>query len=133
MTVSIPTASGVPGISGPPDWLSGGAGQSFQLDDVRWRAAIKRTFGSGTGGSNFFRATQATVGAQKFIYLTFRAAFVQELSDQNDLVYLGLRKHNDPTAMVVRIRPHGPSFTPAGPPSANPAANATGTRSTRRA
>ncbi|HXI24269.1 MAG TPA: hypothetical protein VNG71_10445 [Pyrinomonadaceae bacterium] len=123
MTVSIPTASGVPGISGPPDWLSGGAGQSFQLDDVRWRGAIKRTFGSGTGGSNFFRATQDTVAAQKFIYLTFRAAFVQELSDQNDLVYLGLRKHNDPTAMVVRIRAHGPSFTPAGPPSANPAAN----------
>ena len=123
MTVSIPTASGVPGISGPPDWLSGGAGQSFQLDDVRWRGAIKRTFGSGTGGSNFFRATQDTVAGQKFIYLTFRAAFVQELSDQNDLVYLGLRKHNDPTAMVVRIRAHGPSFTPAGPPSANPPTN----------
>lgn len=123
MTVSIPSAAGVPGISGPPDWLSGGVGQSNQLDDVRWRAAVKRAFGSGVSGSNFFRATQSTVGTQKFIYLTFRAAFVQELNDGRDMVYLGLQKHGTTAAMVVRLQAHGPGFTPAGPPSANPPAS----------
>ena len=128
MTVSIPNAIGVPGISGPPIWFSGEPGFNPSLDDVKWRGAIKRTFGSGTAGTNFFRATQATVGPQKFIYLTFRATFVPELSglqlnDSEDLVYLGLKKHNDASAMVVRIKVHGPMFTPAGPPSANPPAS----------
>ena len=123
MTVSIPSAAGVPGISGPPNWFSGEATFNPDLDDVRWRGAVKRTFGSGSGGSNYFRATQATVAAQKFIYLTFRAAFVQQLSDADDLIYLGLQKHSTASAMVARITAHGAAFTPAGPPSANPPAN----------
>ena len=123
MTVSIPSAAGVPGISGPPIWFPGELTANFFLDDVRWRGAVKRTFGSGTGGSNFFRATQATVAAQKFIYLTFRAAFVPDLSDADDLIYFGLRRHGTAAAMVGRITVHGAAFTPAGPPSANPPAN----------
>ena len=123
MTVSIPSAAGVPGISGPPIWFPAEATFNPNLDDVRWRGAIKRAFGSGTGGSNFFRATQATVGAQKFIYLTFRAAFVPNLSDADDLVYFGLQRHGTAAAMVARITVHGATFTPAGPPSANPPAN----------
>ncbi len=126
MTVLIPSAAGVPGISGPPIWFSGEPTFNPNLDDVRWRGAVKRAFGSGTGGSNFFRATQATVAAQKFIYLTFRAAFVQQLSDADDLIYFGLKKHTadgSGPAMVVRITAHGAAFTPAGPPSANPPAN----------
>jgi len=123
MLVSIPSAAGVPGISGPPIWFPGEPTFNPRLDDVRWRGAVKRTFGSGTGGSNFFRATQATVAAQKFIYLTFRAAFAPDLNDADDLVYLGLRKHSTGDGMVVRVKVHDASFTPAGPPSANPPAN----------
>lgn len=123
MLVLIPSAAGVPGISGPPNWFSGEPTFNPNLDDVRWRGAVKRTFGSGTGGSNFFRATQATVAAQKFIYLTFRAAFAPDLNDQDDLVYFGLRKHTTGDGMVVRVKVHGPAFTPAGPPSANPPAS----------
>src|SRR4026208_1830710 len=123
MTVSIPSAAGVPGIGGPPIWFPGEPTFNPRLDDVRWRGAVKRTFGRGTGGSNFFRATQATVGAQKFIYLTFRAAFVPALSDADDLIYFGLRKHGTAAAMVVRVTAHGATFTPAGPPSANNPAN----------
>ncbi|HSE15980.1 MAG TPA: hypothetical protein VLB46_02945 [Pyrinomonadaceae bacterium] len=122
MTVSIPSSAGVPGIGGPPIWFPGEPTFNPNLDDVRWRGAIKRTFGSGTGGSNFFRATQETVSGQKFIYLTFRAAFVQQLSDADDLIYLGLQKQGTTAAMVVRITAHGATFTPAGPPSANPPA-----------
>ena len=123
MTVSIPSAAGVPGIGGPPIWFPGEPTFNPRLDDVRWRGAVKRTFGSGTGGSNFFRATQATVGGQKFIYLTFRAAFVPALSDADDLIYFGLRKHGTTAAMVVRVTAHGATFTPAGPPSGNPPGN----------
>lgn len=123
MIISIPSAAGVPGISGPPIWFNGEPGFNPALDDVKWRGAVKRTFGTGAGGSNFFRATQATVGSQKFVYLTFRAAFVQQLSDSDDLIYLGLKKHNDASAMVVRITAHGAGFVPAGPPSGSPPAN----------
>src|SRR5215213_1468585 len=123
MTVSIPSAAGVPGISGPPIWFPGEPTFDPNLDDVRWRGAVKRAFGSGTGGSNYFRATQATVGLQKFIYLTFRAAFVPNLSDTDDLIYFGLRRPGTSDAMVVRITAHPASFTPAGPPSANNPAN----------
>src|SRR5215831_1348325 len=106
MSVSIPNAAGVPGISGPPNWFNGEAGSNFDLEDVRWRGAIKRTFGGGgNAGSNFFRATQTTVAGQQFIYLTFRDAFVQNLHPDGDIVYLGLQNHTNPAggAMVVKI------------------------------
>ena len=123
MTVSIPQAGGVPGISGPPDWLSLPAdGGSYFLDDVRWRGATRRSFGSGASPGGDFRALQATVGIQKFIYLSLRAAFVQQLSDNNDMVYLGLQKHGTTSAMVIRIQVHL-GFTAAGKPSVNPPAN----------
>src|ERR1044072_7622115 len=123
MIISITSAAGVTGIGAPPIWYDGEPGLNPVLDYVKWRGAVKRTFGTGGGGTNFFRATQATVGSQKFIYLTFRAAFVQQLSDSDDLIYLGLKKHSDASAMVVRITAHGAGFSPAGPPSANPPAN----------
>jgi len=118
MSVSIPSAAGVPGISGPPNWFSAEAGHKFNLDDERWRGAIKRTFGSGFAGSNYFRATQDTVAGKQFIYLTFRAAFVQQLDNTDDLVYLGLQNHTNPMAgaMVVKIKVHS-NFNSAGPPS----------------
>src|ERR1044072_5582282 len=103
MTVSIPSAAGVPGIGGPPIWFPGELTFDPRLDEVRWRGAVKRAFGSGTGGSNFFRATQPTVGAQNFIYLTFRSRFVPALSDNAHLIYFGLRNHGTTAAMVVRI------------------------------
>ena len=123
MSINIPAAGGVPGISGPPDWFNAPPTGSFDLDDVRWRGATKTTFGAGGAGSNSLRAIQATVGGQQFIYLSFRAAFVQALSEQYDTVYLGLQRTGGTKAMVIQMQVHGPTFTPAGPPSANPPAN----------
>jgi Putative peptidoglycan binding domain len=121
MSTNIPSAIGVPGISGPPDWLSAAA--SFRLDDVRWSGATQRTFGGGASQNAVLRATQAVVGGQQFIYLSFRAAFVPALNDQFDTVYLGLQKVGGTKAMVIRMQVHGSGFTPAGPPSANPPSN----------
>ncbi len=124
MTVQIPPSGGVPGISGPPDWFNAPPTGSFRLDDVRWRGAVARTFGGGASQSASLRATQATVAGQQFIYLSFRAAFVQQLSDQDDMVYLGLQRHGGAQAMVIRMQVHGPAFTHTGPPpDGNPPAN----------
>jgi hypothetical protein len=120
MPVNIPVAGGVPGISGPPDWLSAAA--NVRLDDVRWRGATQRSFGGGASQSAVFKAIHGNVGGPH-IFLSFRAAFVQSLSDAWDTVYLGLQKSGGTKAMVVQIQVHGPAFTPAGPPSANPPAN----------
>ena len=119
MATSIPSAAGVPGISGPPNWL-GGPGVDLRLDDVRWRGAIKRAFGSGASGGDFFRATQALEGADQFIYLTFRAGFAQQLDTALDYVWLGLMKSSGATAMVIKIQVHPAGFDQKGPPSANP-------------
>ena len=123
MTINIPPVGGIPGIPGPPDWLNLPPTGSYDLDDVRWLGAIKRSFGAGGAGSNSFRAAQAVVGTQQFIYLSFRAAFVPSLSDQYDKVYLGLQRTSGTKAMVVQMQVHGSTFNPAGPPSTFPPAN----------
>jgi len=119
MTVSIPSAGGVPGISGPPDWLSGGAGQDFRLDDVRWRGATRVDFAAGAAHGVFFRAVHDNSG-QEFIYITLRAGFVPEMNTSRDLVYIGLQRHGTNDAIVIRIQAHDSSFSDAGPPPMGP-------------
>lgn len=120
MTVIIPQAGGVPGISGPPNWFSVPPG-SYHLDDVNWRGATKRTFGGGAGLNICMRALQAIDGGQQYVYLSFWAAYVDELSDGDDSVFLGLQAGGG-TAMVIEMRAHdsGPPHTgpaPAAPPA----------------
>jgi len=115
MTVSIPSAGGVPGISGPPDWLSGGAGQNFSLDDVRWRGATRVDFAAGAAHGVFFRAVHDNSG-QEFIYITLRAGFVPEMNTSRDFIYIGLQRHGTNDAIVIRIQAHDSSFSNAGPP-----------------
>ena len=126
MSVSIPIAGGVPGISGPPDWLSGGAGQSFQLDDVRWCGASKQTFTAGAANGVFFRAIHGSFSGQEYLFLTFRAGFVPDMNFLRDFVYLGLQKHGTTDAIVIRIQAHNSAFTAAGSPSVNAPAHGRG-------
>lgn len=119
MTVQIPSAGGVPGIGGPPDWLSGGAGQNFSLDDVRWRGATRVDFAAGAAHGVFFRALHDNSG-QEFIYITLRAGFVPEMNTSRDLVYIGLQRHGTNDAIVIRIQAHDSSFSDAGPPPMGP-------------
>ena len=116
MSVNIPRAGGVPGIPGPPDWLSAPPTGKYRLDDVRWLGAAKTDFGSGAGASNGLRIAHDVQGAQEYIYLSFRAAFVPHLSDQFDFVWIGLQRTGSNKAMVIRLQVHGPTFTQAGPP-----------------
>jgi hypothetical protein len=116
MTVSIPGAGGVPGISGPPDWLSGGAGQDFRLDDVRWCGATRVDFAAGAAHGVFFRAVHSNQAGQEFIYITLRAGFVPEMNTARDFIYIGLQKHGTNDAIAIRIQAHDSSFSDAGPP-----------------
>jgi hypothetical protein len=116
MSVTIPRAGGVPGISGPPNWFAAPPGGSFRLDDVNWRGAVKRTFGGGGSLSISFRGLHQSTGSPAFIYLSFWAAFVQELADERDSVFLGLQPGSGGTSMVLHLRAHPSTPAQAGPP-----------------
>lgn len=116
MSVTIPRAGGVPGISGPPNWFSAPPGGSFRLDDVNWRGAYKRTFGGGGSLSISLRGLHQSTGSPAFIYLSFWAAFVQELADERDSVFLGLQPGSGGTSMVIHLRAHPSTPAQAGPP-----------------
>jgi hypothetical protein len=119
MLVKIPSSFGVPGISGPPNWFTAPPTGSFRLDDVRWNGATSRTFAGGASQNPSLRATHSAVGGQH-LYLSLRAPFVQELSDNNDFVFVGFQKTGSMEAMVISIRVHL-GFTHTGPPpDANP-------------
>src|SRR4051812_1280862 len=93
MSVHIPEGGGVPGISGPPDWLSAAPTGNVALDDVRWLNAEKFTFEDGaSSAASGVRAVYGTVSGQQYIFVTFRAGFAPSMSDQFDRVYFGLRK-----------------------------------------
>jgi hypothetical protein len=103
-------------MSGPPNWFSAPPGGSFRLDDVNWRGAYKRTFGGGGSLSISFRGLHQSTGSPAFIYLSFWAAFVQELADERDSVFLGLQPGSGDTALVIHLRAHPSTPAQAGPP-----------------
>src|SRR5262249_8686079 len=127
MSVSIPTAGGLPGLSGPPDWLTAPAlptDQNYRVDDVRWRGATKQTYVSGTDfGGIYFRAIHANVAGIEYVYLTFRAGWAQEVSNSWDRVFFGLQKKGTTNAIVFKILAHS-VLDSAGQPSPNPPAHA---------
>lgn len=119
MTVQIPQAGGVPGINGPPNWFSSVNG-GFSLEDVRWNGAVQRTFAGGASPNGVFRAVQAVEGSQQYIYLSFRAAWVDGITDEFDYVFVGIQRHGTTSAMVIQIQAHPAGTVGAGLPSPNP-------------
>ena len=51
----IPAGDGVPGLAGPPEWLSGSA-VNAALDDPRWRGAAGQSYGFGSTPHSRLRA-----------------------------------------------------------------------------
>lgn len=135
MSVHIPQGGGVPGISGPPDWLSAPPTGNVALDDVRWLNAEKFTFEDGaSSAASGVRAVYGAAGGQQYIFVTFRAGFAPLMSVGFDRVYFGLRKTGENKAMVVRITVHPAvaTFAGSGPPSANPIAHSPGIKASTR-
>jgi hypothetical protein len=128
MPICIPhIITGQMAISGPPDWLSAAGNKG--LDDQRWCGAMQRTFGGGTSQNANFRAIYANV-TQQYIYLSFRAPFVQSLADQHDKVYVGLGTANGSKAILISMQAHGSGPSHAGPPWSIPAPTNLGTAPT---
>jgi hypothetical protein len=101
----------------PPNWFSGTPGCNFNLDDMRWLGAVKRTFGSGGSDDASFRALYYTdINGNNYLCLTFRVKFAMGLS-ADDSVFVGLQKHGSTDAMVIKMSPYGTSHLSAGPPS----------------
>jgi hypothetical protein len=110
MTTCVPAASGVPGLSGPPDWLTANLHKD-DLYDPRWRGCAAQGFPL-TGGNTeevSFRALYQTDSAtDKRLFLSWNIKVDPQLSNQQDKLYVGLR---DPggAAIVIQVTPYGSS------------------------
>ena len=106
---------------GRPAWIPSVGQPNFDLNDIRWSGAVKHTLGEAGTSSSSFRALHYTnANGNSFIYLTFRAKFVQTLDFINDSVFLGLHKRGSEEAMVIQMDAHAATNMPGGPRSADP-------------
>jgi hypothetical protein len=104
MTTCFPLARGVPGFSGqPPYWLPGHPifPQETSLDDPRWRGAFRREL-----GDTVFRALHHVENGDKFLYLSWRVPYNQEMNEAEDLLYVGFQPGGGSDAMVIEIYVH---------------------------
>lgn len=73
-SLCVPVASGVPALSGAPNFLDpaavGPARYWPRLDDPRWRGALSRSFGTGASELASFRAVRVA-GATPALYLSW--------------------------------------------------------------
>jgi len=83
--VCIPQASGVPALSGPPNWLDSSAGEPTywpRIDDPRWRGAAARSLGgSGAADHVSFRALRDASA----LYLSWYVKVAPQLSSAEAL------------------------------------------------
>jgi hypothetical protein len=72
-TICIPTAFGVPALSGPPTWWNNPVqhAQDTMHDDPRWVGAASMGFGSGTIEEGEFRALKNSVAGKFYLYLSW--------------------------------------------------------------
>jgi hypothetical protein len=114
MTTCVPAATGVPGLSGPPDWLTGTPATNPQRDnlyDPRWRGCAAQGFPliGGGGEEVSFRAVYDASSGVKRLYLSWNVKVDPQLSNGNDKIYLGLRAPGAGGAMVIEITAYGTS------------------------
>jgi hypothetical protein len=105
-TTCFPTAAGVPGLSGAPNWYdnSGGAPRPFDddTDDPRWRGAVAHSHGDGTIESISFRGLSFTEGGVKKLFLSW-VVRVDPTGPADSQLYVGLGTGTADAAILVRI------------------------------
>lgn len=95
MTSCFPIASGVPGLSGPPQWYdTGGATRPYDddIDDPRWRGASRHGYDSGVGEEGIFRALHAIEGGKPVLYLSWRVLHDPSGIPNSDEIYVGFQR-----------------------------------------
>jgi len=106
----VPPGDGVPGRSGPPEWLSGSTA-NMALDDPRWRGAASQNYGS--SGSPHTR--MRVVHSNNRLYLSFQIFVDPSASTTQDSVYIALAQNEAATHHLLRLRLSATSNTTASP------------------
>src|SRR5690554_371980 len=108
MPLCIPHATGVPGLSGPPNWLAAtpSSPQRLEIDDPRWVGSYSQGFGYGTAEEATFRALNHRVGGQTFLYLSWHVKFENEPSPLQDTLYVGFTRTAHPP-LILKVKPYG--------------------------
>lgn len=93
----IPSASGVPGSSGPPNWWTPGQTTStgdpnhlaYQPFDPRWRGAMSLDYGSGSISAVEYRALHTSAAGKQFILLSWQVKSVAQFGIDQTRLYAG--------------------------------------------
>src|SRR4051794_37952319 len=89
----IPRASGLPGLPGPPDWISSTTPWNPQ-DEHHWFAAHRHDFGvlGAPPPDPTFLALFDDVGGQRFLYLSWAVQSDPTLGDaEGDSLFVGFQ------------------------------------------
>ena len=104
----IPTASGVPALSGAPNFLdtsaSGPAQYWPRLDDPRWIGAMARSFGTGASQEASFRALRVD-GTKSAIYLSWFVPVDSQLDPSFDFVRVAFSPGGGATDVMIDVIP----------------------------
>lgn len=101
----IPQASGVPALSGAPNFIDSAAGEPTywpRQDDPRWRGAAARGYGSGASEHASFRALR-TGGAQPQLYLSWNVKVDPQLDPNLDSLRVAFSTGASPDVMFEVI------------------------------
>lgn len=119
LPMCIPPASGVPALSGAPQWWDASAGEPNywpRLDDPRWRGALARSFGSGANEHVSFRALR-DAGA---LYLSWHVKVDPNLEPFVDALRVGFSPGGTAPDALIEVFPFtsaSSSLVAAVPPS----------------
>ena len=116
-TTCFPTAGGVPGMSGAPNWYdnSGSPPREFSndTDDPRWRGAMAHSHGDGTIESISFRGLSFTEGGTKKLFLSW-VVRVDPTGPEDSQLYVGFGNGVASPGILVRIGIPTATSTTAG-------------------
>lgn len=108
-TTCIPYATGVPALSGPPNWWD----NTLQLpdynnrtDDPRWKGAVSYTYGLGAADEK--ASFRALYDSQDSLYLSWIANVVPDINNQdNHAMYVGFSPGGSADDIIIKIVPFG--------------------------
>jgi hypothetical protein len=97
----VPPGDGVPGMGGPPEWISG-TSPNTAIDDPRWRGATSQAYGTGASGAPHSRLR--AVHKNNRLYLSFQVLVDAEASQlPEDSIFIALAQ-NTTTATPHLLR-----------------------------
>jgi hypothetical protein len=136
MATCFPLASGVPAQPGAPQWWAPGnvpRPYSTELNDPRWRGAVRRGYNNGASVEGVFRGLHMIEGANPVLYMSLQVFDDPSPGTDADAVYVGLANAAGTTAYIIHvpaysaIPPGGQQAGPTGGPTSYQWNNATST------